>query len=381
MAEIRALQHELGCFHMAVPKSFNLSDANIERIIATEQRNGYIYLHSHIGVAHIDLYRFSLPGVHGTAPDLLQRLPLEFVQMSQKQAVSHSIAVATFCDAIRLEHEKHPSLLPIRLTGDYSITHMCTQAIRVLVVALCHNLYHDLAGKTTSPPWRGVNARNVTEADIREMIDNLFKIMEPWSHISRITKQAYDSNMMLVKGYYATGKLNESPHAALIEATRLSMTAGSGGGSILGTSDSSINEQWGASASAPSPDSDGGLHGAVNLGFEMEHAPPGVPLFLEQARIAPLEDIGLGLYDGDNSFEPSPLWGFSKDMTKAMEEDVQQLPPSSSHGPPPPPPPRTYSDKEISAYLRHQQRQVNGYSHEYVNGHADPDRYPYAGGR
>ena len=377
MSEIRALQNELGRFHLSLPEEYKLNDQVVEHIIGTEERNGYIYLHSHIGVSHVDLYRFALPGVHGTAPDLLQRLPREFVLSSQKQAVAHSISVATFCDVVRREHEKHPSLLPIRLTGDYSITHMCTQAIRVLVVALCHDLYHDLAGKTTSPPWRGINSRVVTEADMREMIDNLFKVMEPWRHISRITKQAYDANRVMVDHYYKTGKLNETPNTALIEATRLSMTSGPAGGSILGGADESANEQWGASgANAPSPD-EGSACGAVNLGFEMENGPPGVPLFLEQARIAPLEDTGLGLYDGDNSFEHSPLWDFSRDMTKAIRED-ERLTPNGQHTSAPG---RTYSDKDVSAYLRRQQRQVNGYSNECVNGHADPSRYPYPGHR
>lgn len=377
MSEIQSLQHELGRFHLSLPAEYKLTDQVVEHIIGTEQRNGYIYLHSHIGVSHVDLYRFSLPGVHGTAPDLLQRLPREFVQQSQKQAVAHSISVAVFCDAIRREYEKHPSLLPIRLTGDYSITHMCTQAIRVLVVAMCHNLYHDLAGNTTSPPWRGINSRVVTEADMREMIDNLFKVMEPWSHISRITKQAYDANRVMVDHYYKTGKLNETPNTALVEATRLSMTSGPSGGSILGSADQSINEQWGASASAPSPSDNDSPYGAVNLGFEMEHGPPGVPLFLEQAQIAPLEDAGLGLYDGDNSFEHSPLWAFSRDMTKAIYEEERTSPSlqngQAGSG-------TTYSDKDVSAYLRHQQRQVNGYSKEYVNGHANGSRYPYPGG-
>lgn len=382
MMEIRALQTELGNFHLSLPEEFKLNDDVIARIVATEQRNGYIYLHSHIGISHVDLYRFSLPGVHGTASELLQRLPRDFVLSSQKQAVAHAISVATFCDAMRREYEKHPSLLPLRLTGDYSITHMCTQALRVLVVALCHNLYHDLAHQTTSPPWRGLNSRVVTEADMREMISNLFKVMEPWSHISRITKQAHDANRVMVDHYYKTGKLNETPSAALVEATRMSMNSGPTGGTILGSADSSVNEQWGASAGAPSPGSDRSSHGALNLGFEMDHGPPGVPLFLEQARIAPLEDEGLGLYDGDNSFQHSPLWAFSKDMSKAIYEDERLTP-----GPPPGPPPyrdapiRTYSDKDVSAYLRHQQRQVNGYSSEYVNGHADPSRYPYPGHR
>ncbi|ATY66432.1 Fungal transcriptional regulatory [Cordyceps militaris] len=374
MSEIRALQNELGRFHMSLPKEYKLNDRVIEHIMGTEERNGYIYLHSHIGVSHVDLYRFSLPGVHGTAPDLLQRLPRDFVLASQKQAVGHSISVATFCDAVRREHERHPSLLPIRLTGDYSITHMCTQAIRVLVVALCHNLYHDLAGNTTSPPWRGINSRVVTETDVREMIDSLFKVMEPWSHISRITKQAYDANRTMVDHYYRTGKLNETPNSVLVEATRLSMTSGPNGGSILGSGDLSANEQWSASVNVPSPD-DGSLNGAVNLGFEMESGPPGVPLFLEQARMAPLEDIGLGLYDGDNSFENSPLSDFSRDMSRVIQEDERLTPGGEqvimSE--------RTYSDKDVSAYLRHQQRQVNGYSNKYLNGSSEGSQFLYPG--
>lgn len=191
--EINNLQSELSRFHLSLPPEYKFNDQNIAKYMASEDRVAYGYLHSHLGASHVDLYRFSLPGVKDTADEILRRLPREFVLLSQKQAVAHAICLAEYFEAIRAEYAKHPSTLRIRLTGDYSLPHMCTQAIRVLLVAISHRLYEGLAGKTTVPPWRGLNTRVFTEEDLRRMITNMVVVMEPWQHIFSITKHAVSS--------------------------------------------------------------------------------------------------------------------------------------------------------------------------------------------
>lgn len=197
MAEINNLQSELSRFHLSLPPEYKFSDQNIVKYMAADERVGYVYLHSHLGASHIDLYRFSLPGVKDTADEVLRRLPREFVLQSQKQAVAHAACLAEFCDAVLTEYAKHPSKTVIRLAGDYSMPHMCTQAIRVFLVALHHRLYDDTANKTTVPPWRGLNTRTFTEEDIHRMMNNMVKMMEPWSHIFSITKNAVSINAQL----------------------------------------------------------------------------------------------------------------------------------------------------------------------------------------
>ncbi len=220
MVEINNLQSELSRFHFSLPPEYKFSDQNIAKFMASDERIGYIYLHSHLGASHIDLYRFSLPGVKDTADEILRRLPREFVLLSQKQAVAHAACLAEFCDAVLTEYAKYPSKTSIRLTGDYSMPHMCTQAIRVLLVAISHRLYDDTAGKTTAPPWRGLNTRAFTEDDIRRMINNMVNMMEPWSHIFRITKNAVSANVQL--------RYQETAVLTRIDAVRLQQ--GHGGG-------------------------------------------------------------------------------------------------------------------------------------------------------
>lgn len=187
MADIAALQSELTRFHVSIHDELRLTDQSMARYAASNQWRGYCFFHTHMAVSHIDLYRFSLPGPRTPASiEILRKLPPDFIARCQKQAVAHAMSLARFLDAIKIETDKMPNPGNPKLVGDYSVAHMATQCIRVLLIALQYNLYENLSD-TTAPTWRGAET---SEAQIKSLIDTIMEITEAWAEIFDMAKQA-----------------------------------------------------------------------------------------------------------------------------------------------------------------------------------------------
>lgn len=187
MSHINQLQNELSKLHLNFPKDLKLDAASMRHYMSAPERAGYVWLHSHVGVAHIDLYRFALPGFEESISDKINHLPPEFVRQSQRQAVAHALSVARFINGVYDACKNQPSSTTVRLYGDYSMTHMSTQALRVLLVALQYDLFHDLAAYTTAPPWANAKA---DKDELHRLIAGILKATEGWAQIFRVTKQA-----------------------------------------------------------------------------------------------------------------------------------------------------------------------------------------------
>lgn len=187
MKEIHQLQKELSRLHLGFPITLQLNDASMDHYMSSPDRLGYVWLHNHVGVSHIDLYRFALPGIEDFSPEYLAKLPAEFVAMSRKQAVAHGLSVARFIRGVYEASKREPSTISVKLIGDYSICHMSTQALRVILIALQYDLYINIQDCTTAPPWSNAIA---TAEEIHELIYAILAATESWSKIFRVTKQA-----------------------------------------------------------------------------------------------------------------------------------------------------------------------------------------------
>ena len=192
MAEISSYQNELIRIHAALPEEVRLSDQSIARYMPSKERAGFVFLHTHLAICHIDLYRFALPNMHEqTSIEVLKQLPHDFIVKCQKQTVAHALCLARFCQAIQDELEKQPKDGTLKLAGDCTIGHMSTQCLRVLLIALQHKLYENLEGHSTAPLWR---YERVDEPKIRTLItEGLFRVTEPWGEVLGIAKQAVRS--------------------------------------------------------------------------------------------------------------------------------------------------------------------------------------------
>ena len=189
MEDVNNFQNELTRFHLSIPDDIRLSDQSIAKYIASPERAGYVFLHTHLSVGHVDLYRFALPGIlDPNKNDILRRLPQGFVERSRKQAVAHALCTGRFCVAIQNEAEKQPHNGKSPLAGDATIPHMATQSLRVFLIAMQHKIYDNLTDDTTAPLWR---FQTPDDEHIRYLIeDGLFRVSAPWSPILMTCNQA-----------------------------------------------------------------------------------------------------------------------------------------------------------------------------------------------
>lgn len=180
MEDIRNLQLELSRFNSSLPVNLRLSDQNIVHWLHSPERPAFVVLHGQYCAAYIDLYRFSLPGIHGGGtPDILNKLPRDFVLKSEKQAIAHAITLSRFWEAAYNEVQA-VSGGQATLLGDYTIAESVQLCIGVLITAKRHNLYRDLSTHSTAPLWRN---EPVDDGSIRGLIDACIQVLEPWSQV------------------------------------------------------------------------------------------------------------------------------------------------------------------------------------------------------
>jgi len=180
MEDVRRLQLELSSFSSSLPDYMKLSDQNISRWLQSKEKQVFVLIHGLLCTAHIDLYRFSLPGIRerGT-PDLLKKLPHDFIVKSQKQAIAHAITLARFWETI-YNQSKAIQRGKLLLIGDYNIAPLVQQCAKVLMTAKQHELYRDLTSHSTAPLWRNEPADGPS---VRRLVDSCLRILQPWSKV------------------------------------------------------------------------------------------------------------------------------------------------------------------------------------------------------
>ncbi|KID68275.1 Fungal transcriptional regulatory protein, partial [Metarhizium hybridum] len=317
---IQVLQNELTRFHMSLPPEILLSDQTVAKYMASPERAGYVFLHTHLAVSHIDLYRFSLPGQRDkVSVEILRKLPREFIARSQKQAVAHAMCLGRFCDAIQNEVDQMHDTGKLKLAGDHSTFQMSTQCVRVLLVALQYGLYRDIADVTTAPLWRSVE---VDEAHIRFLIDSVQRVTRPWCDILNVAQQAYNHNATLVEDFSKTRKVADQRAAVSMFGSKSEgSTRFPGPDAILesiatgkpeeyhsrmASHSPSDSTRWlGSHPSSPTPNMFATKTGTQTTEASQGDAAPGIPLFLAQARNRPGSATQDPLtYDAENSLMP-----------------------------------------------------------------------------
>ncbi|KAK7418856.1 hypothetical protein QQX98_003718 [Neonectria punicea] len=305
MATINGFQNELSQINASLPENLKLNYQNIARAIKSEDTTGYVFIHTSLASVHIDLYSLCLPGLREQlSPDLLNKLPREFVTKSQKQAVAHALCLGRFCDTLQRQLDQQPNTGKLKLVGCASMVKVTTQCLRVLLTALQHNLYQDLADHTTASFWSNEPA---DEPHIRGLIDSLLKISKSWCHIIPRNQQTYERNKAAVEQFYKTRKyadqkalgpvpspntigytrlpgpqhILETAFVSPVEEDRGNMTSG----------DAAAADQWFGPAL---PQTQTSSQPAQEGDYDVEYGPPGIPMFLAEAQgvsPTPTDDI------------------------------------------------------------------------------------------
>lgn len=178
MKMVNGLQMQLNSFNEAIPEQFKFSEANVHRNFKTTESAGYIMLHTLYWQLHIDLYRFSVPGIREEANhELTRQLPKDFLLKSQKQAVGYAVSLARFWHMLQdFVADKAPGTERL-LTADHTMAVCVNFCTKLLLAARQHQLYHDLQENSSAPL---LMCAPVTDEVLGLLIESNMNMLRPY---------------------------------------------------------------------------------------------------------------------------------------------------------------------------------------------------------
>jgi hypothetical protein len=177
---INGLQTQLNSWKSTIPAELALSDANISCFLESSEGPKYIMLHSLFWILHVDLYRFTIPGLREEAsPELLQQLPREFVYNSQRQAVGYAVSLARLWRKLQaIVAKRAPGDGTEKLlTVDQMFAVHVIQMTRVLLAARQHGLFDNL-DVSTAPL---VGREPMDDAAVAALIQSNMELFPPFA--------------------------------------------------------------------------------------------------------------------------------------------------------------------------------------------------------
>lgn len=178
---VSGLQNQLIGFSQSLPEDLKLSDASINHYINSAECASFVMLHTMFWLLHVDLYRFSIPGIREEAtPELSRQLPQEFVLKSQKQAVGYAVSLARFWRTLQGHVAKRPPGDGTEkfVSVDQSLAIYVTQSTKILLAARKHQLYSDLEDSTAPL----VRQEPVDDAALEALIESNIHMYEPFTY-------------------------------------------------------------------------------------------------------------------------------------------------------------------------------------------------------
>lgn len=104
LESVEQLQCRLFQFHQSLPECLKVSDPVIGRWALSPDCGSLVMMYTLFCELHIDLYRFSIPGLREEAdPEIARQLPRDFVEHSQNQAVGYAVSLSRFWQSMQ-EH-------------------------------------------------------------------------------------------------------------------------------------------------------------------------------------------------------------------------------------------------------------------------------------
>lgn len=109
LESVNQLQCQLFQFHQSLPDDLKVSNASIAKWALSPNCGSYVMIYTMFCELHIDLYRFSIPGLREEAdPELARQLPQEFVEKSRNQAVGYAVSLSRFWQNMQGYVSKRP---------------------------------------------------------------------------------------------------------------------------------------------------------------------------------------------------------------------------------------------------------------------------------
>lgn len=177
---VNGLQNQLISFSQSLSEEFKLNDANTNRFLGSPEGPSFIMLHSLFWILHVDLYRFTIPGIREEAnPELSRQLPREFVLKSQRQAVGYAVSLARFWRTLQGIVAKRPpgDGTERLLTVDQMFAIHVIQPTKILLAARQHHLFDNLEDSTAPL----VRQEPVDDAVLAALVESNMQLIPPFA--------------------------------------------------------------------------------------------------------------------------------------------------------------------------------------------------------
>lgn len=174
------LQNQLTSFNQSLSEDLKLNDANTNRFLNSPDGPSFIMLHSLFWILHVDLYRFTIPGIREEAnPELSRQLPRDFVLKSQRQAVGYAVSLARFWRTLQgIVAERPPGDGTERLlTVDQMFAIHVIQPTKILLAARQHHLFDNLEDSTAPL----VRQEPVDDAALAALVESNMQLIPPFA--------------------------------------------------------------------------------------------------------------------------------------------------------------------------------------------------------
>lgn len=101
---------------------------------------------------HIDLYRFTLPGIREQAgPELLRSLPKAFVEYTRNEAIGWAVSLAQFWETLQdVVRRRSPASVSL-LAADFMVAACCVQCTKILCSAKKYRLFSAVGERSSAP--------------------------------------------------------------------------------------------------------------------------------------------------------------------------------------------------------------------------------------
>lgn len=110
LESVNQLQCQLFQFHQSLPEYLKVSDSTIGNWATSPDCGSFVMIYTMFCELHIDLYRFSIPGLREEAdPEIARQLPRDFVEKSQNQAVGYAVSLSRFWQSMQEHVSQRPA--------------------------------------------------------------------------------------------------------------------------------------------------------------------------------------------------------------------------------------------------------------------------------
>ncbi|KAH8782789.1 hypothetical protein F5883DRAFT_403687 [Diaporthe sp. PMI_573] len=177
---VNNLQNQLTSFKATISEELTLTDANITHFLSSSEGPSFIMLHSLFWILHVDLYRFTIPGIREEAnPELTEKLPRDFVHKSQRQAVGYAVSLARFWRKLRGIVASRPpgNGTEKLLTVDQMFAIYVIQPTKILLAARQHRLFDNLEDSTAPL----VRQEPVDDAALAALVESNMQLIPPFA--------------------------------------------------------------------------------------------------------------------------------------------------------------------------------------------------------